>query len=141
MNRRNLAFVAFFFQARPVRSGLAVGLLALAGLAEGVGVMALLPVLQIAVAPGLDGGAAGAFVTHLLAALGWTATLPVLLATIFLAMSLKAALNFAAMLQVGSMTAAIGVSLRLSLIGAWLAARPGFLAERSLGEGRERGQH
>ncbi len=134
MDRRSLSFFMFFLRAHPGRSTLAVTLLLLAGLAEGVGLMALLPVLHLAVTPGAEAGAAGALVTRTFAVFGLTPTLPLLLGLIVVAMTLKGALIFVAMQQVGYTMAAVGAGLRLSLIRAWLNARPGFLADRSTGE-------
>ena len=134
MDRRTVRFVLFFLRAHPARSACVVALLLFAGLAEGAGLLALLPVLQLATAPAAAQGQAGAFVVRALATVGLSATLPILLALIVAAMTLKGALIFVAMQQVGYTMAAVGAGLRSSLIRAWLYARPGFLADRSTGE-------
>src|SRR5690606_40606827 len=45
---RRLGFVTYFLRSNPTRTAWMVGLLALAGLSEGIGLATLLPVLELA---------------------------------------------------------------------------------------------
>ena len=120
-----------FARAYPLQSAIMLIALLLAGLAEGVGLSALLPLISVAMS-GQMGGATGAstghsglerFVTKTLVSVGLTPTLGVLLIVIVSAIVLKSGLVLLAKRQVGYTVAGVATDLRLSLIRALLVAR------------------
>jgi len=111
-----------------------ITLLILAGLAEGIGVVTLLPLLEIGVAgAGSEPSALSLMLAELLEAVGLAPTVPVLLALIVVGMSLKAAFLWLAMKQVGITVARIATDLRLMLIRALLRARWSYFSSRPVG--------
>jgi ATP-binding cassette subfamily C protein len=93
-----------------------VGLLAVAGLLEGLGIATLLPILQ---AIGSGGGTAsglGAGATRLVEYLGAGASLGVLLAAVVVAFALKAAVLYVAGIHVGRIVARVEVDLLMRLL-------------------------
>jgi ATP-binding cassette subfamily C protein len=119
----------------PWQSALMLFALLLAGLAEGIGLSALLPLLSVAV--GIRSGAeqiapagaaeSGSKVEHVmresLLTLGLTPTVEVLLVVIFCAIVLKSALVLFANKRVGYTVAHFATDLRLALLRALLASR------------------
>lgn len=128
-------FMAHFIRAYPARSALMMGLLAVAGLAEGVGVVTLLPLLELATLPegGGEPSAAGRVVENLLGTVGLSTSLGTLLALIVLAMTAKAFLLWMAMRQVGYTVAQVMTDLRMSLLRALLSARWRYFTSQSAG--------
>lgn len=127
--------VDFFFTAHPARTGAMMVLLFLAGLAEGVGLLALIPLLQFSQpgsAPNQDG--IGQAFAEILAFLGMAPTLPVLLLVIMLAIVTKAILLFFAQQQIGFAVARVTTDLRLDLMRSLLQARWSFFANRTGGQ-------
>ncbi len=124
LNQKSVRFLGFFLKAYPGRSALMVLLLILAGLAEGIGVVSLLPLLEIAAG---DSGAADSLLTQvaarLLGALTLQPTLGVLLAVIVVAMALKGAFYLLAMRQIGYTVAQVATDLRVGLIRSLMQAR------------------
>lgn len=124
LDRRSLQFIAYFLQAYPSRTALMIGLLVVAGLAEGVGLATLLPLVELA---SEGGGAEGSALTRTvvghLARLGLPATLPVLLGLIVVAIAVKGLFLWLAMKQVGYTIAQIATDLRLRLIRALTEAQ------------------
>ena len=101
-----------------------VGLLIFAGLAEGVGVVTLLPVLELAASTnGEDPSRISIMVGRALEWTGLTPTLGILLGLIVVAMTAKGAFRWMAMKQVGYAVAQIATDLRLRLIRALMKAR------------------
>jgi ATP-binding cassette subfamily C protein len=119
---RTRKFVGYFFTAFRWRSVLAVALLGLAGLLEGVGVVTLIPILQVA-AGGAATSGASRYVTDAVEALGLDPTVGVLLAFAFGAILLKSVLTWVAMTQVGRTMIHVMGELRLRLFRAMLGAR------------------
>jgi ATP-binding cassette subfamily C protein len=109
-----------------------VGLLVLAGLAEGVGLLALLPILELAMGVDEPSGFARA-VQGGLERLGVEPALGPLLALIFLAMLAKGVLLWLAMRQVGYTVAAVSAELRRRLVRALVRARYGFFRDHPAG--------
>jgi ATP-binding cassette subfamily C protein len=128
----HLAFIAYFLRANPARTAWMVGLLALAGLAEGIGLATLLPVLELA-----SGEPArspfSARLEDTLRSLGLDSSLVVLLAIIVLGMTLRSVFQWLAMRQVGYTVAGVATDLRLSLVRAVLDARWSFFASQPSG--------
>jgi ATP-binding cassette subfamily C protein len=133
-NKQTRGFVGFFLQAYPARSALMVVLLIFSGLAEGIGVLTLLPVLELA-AGGDTGEPSGISlaVARFLNALGLPSSLGILLTLIVVAMVLKGAFRWSAMKQVGYTVAQIATDLRLRLIRGLMEAQWTYFTSRSTG--------
>lgn len=126
MKRRskNPSFMKTIVMAHPWRSALASVCLTLAGFAEGVGLVALLPLLGIVVGqPGETGGRLGEYVREAFHAVGMEPSLALLLVLMVILMTLKGALVLLAMRQAGYTVAYVETELRLSLITALMNAR------------------
>jgi len=130
-----------FARAYPWRTGVMLGCLLLAGLAEGASLAGLLPLLGMA-AGGLrvEGGGAGAgpswlndAVIRALHAVGLPASAEVLLALIIGGTALKAGLVLLANRQIGYSVAHIATDLRLALIRALLSTRWDYYVHAPLG--------
>lgn len=130
--RTSLDFVRYFLSAYPKRSALMVALLVFSGFAEGIGVVALLPLLEMVSGDASSGLARG--VESVLLGVGLPATLPVLLVVIVASISLKAIALWLAMKQVGFTVAQVTTDLRLDLIRSLLEARWGHFQRRKVGE-------
>jgi ATP-binding cassette subfamily C protein len=115
--------------------------LLLAGVAEGIGLSALLPLISIAIGsqtgagPGASASHSGVerVVTEYLSALGLTPTLGVLLVVIVLAIVLKSTLVLLAKKQVGYTVAGVATDLRLALLRALLVAQWEYFHRQPLG--------
>lgn len=132
VSRSSVDLISHFFRRYPRRSAVLVLLLLLSGLAEGIGIVTLLPVIEIAM---LDASELSPLSNGLVSTLNWlglAATLPLLLAIVVLAIAAKAALQFVAQRQVGNTVAHVATDLRLEYIRAILGARWSFfVAERA----------
>ena len=117
-----LVLIGEAFRAYPRRSVLIVAAILMAGLAEGVGVAAVLPALSVAI-----GGASetelGRTVEGALTSIGIPNELHWLLLLMVAGFALKATLVFLAMQQVGFAGARITTDLRFRLIRALMNAR------------------
>lgn len=125
------AFIGDFLRAYPGRSALMIVLLSLAGLAEGIGLAALLPLVQellLGEPPAADG-----FLARTLGLVGLSPTLASLLAVIFAVILAKGLLKWFAMREVGYTTARVASSLRAELVGALMAARWRYYTGQSAG--------
>jgi len=118
----------------PRRTLLALLGLVLAGLAEGIGISSLLPVIRIAARDPtagdttLERGLATA-----LGAAGIAPTTHTLFALVLTGIALKAVLLLLANRQVGYAVAHVATSLRLKLIGALLATRWSYYVHKPVG--------
>jgi ATP-binding cassette subfamily C protein len=112
-----------FARAYPVRTAGTVGLLLLSGLAEGIGLATLLPVLEWMGNTETAAGSLGADIRTLLVGFGVTPSLGVLLFLIVAALSTKAALRFLAMHAVSETVARVSADLRLRVLRAVMGAR------------------
>lgn len=138
MNRlfdtRTVRFFYHFSRAYPFRSLLMVGLLIVAGLAEGVGLITLLPLIEYAV--GQSGGAQSDLtraIVETFQSVGIPPGLLSMLAVIVVAITLKAVFRWLATKQVGYTVAQVATDLRLRLIRALLRARWSFFARKPTG--------
>jgi len=128
-------------RAYPVESAIMLLALLLAGLVEGFGLSALLPLVGIAV--GSQTGAsqisseAGStveqVVAKILSAVGLSPTLGVLLAVLVLSIALKNGFMLLAKKRVGYTVAAVATNLRLALLRALLVARWEYYARQPIG--------
>jgi ATP-binding cassette, subfamily C, bacterial len=124
LNKQTIGFIAYFMRAYPARSFLLVFLLVLSGIAEGVGVMTMLPLLDLAAGTAASQKSGiTQIVNGYLSAVGIPATVEVLLFLIVLGMVMKALFALLAMKQVGYTVARVGTDLRLSLIRSLMQAR------------------
>jgi ATP-binding cassette subfamily C protein len=111
-------------RAYPRRTTLLIALLVLSGLAEGIGIAALLPLLELAVPQaGHEPSALSITIAGLLGGLGLAPRLEILLSMIVVGMLLKGVFRLLAMKQVGYTVAHVSTDLRLSLVRALLGTR------------------
>ena len=119
-----LRFVKSLVLAYPRRSAIASLCLLLAGLAEGISVASLLPLLGLVTGQGSNSGTdLGRYIQSMLFAVGLEPTLPTLLVLIVVMVAAKAVLVLVAMKQAGYTVAHVETELRLSLIRALMRAR------------------
>jgi ATP-binding cassette subfamily C protein len=118
-------FIVFFLKAYPGRTALMAVLLALSGVVEGVGVLSLLPLLNIGLgASGSSGSTAlDGPVEAVLALAGLTPSLGIMVLIIVVAIALKSLFLWLAMRQVGFAVAGVTRDLRVELLEALLEAR------------------
>jgi ATP-binding cassette subfamily C protein len=110
------------------RTAVMVALLGVAGLLEGLGIAALLPLIEILVDP--NPAAPSRFLevaTSGLDRIGLQPSVPVLLGTMVLFMSMKAGVTLVAMLQVGFIVARVTLELRIRLLRAIVHAEWGHI--------------
>ena len=134
LQRNSRDFFLHFGRAYPWRTASMVGLLVLSGLAEGVGVATLLPILEYGVAdPGAETSPVGRAFAEILTTIGLEPTLLVLLSIIVVAMSLKGAFRWLAMREVGYVVARVAMDLRLRLIRAIMHAEWTYFTSQPIG--------
>lgn len=134
LDKRSTGFLGYFFRARPGQSVLMVSLLLFSGLAEGIGVLTLLPILRIAFREGGARSGLDRAVTGLLGLVGLPASLPALLVLFVVAMGLKGILRWLAMRRVGATIASVAAELRLRLIRALMRARWTYFISQPAGK-------
>jgi len=135
-----MALLVYFARAYPRRTLLTVLCLVLAGIAEGIGVSGLLPLMRLAVDDGA-GGSPGAqeptaletSVLGFFAKLGLEPEPSTILALALAAVLLKALLVLVSSRQVGFTVAHTATRLRLDLIRATLATRWEYYVHQSVG--------
>lgn len=133
IDSRTIQFFLHFFRGYPRRSALMVALLALGGLAEGVGVVTLIPLLEFAQGDAGSSSTLGRVVTETLQTVGLIPSVPTLLALIVVTMTLKAVLLWLAMTQVGYTVAGVTRDLRLNLMRSLFQARWRYFGGQSPG--------
>ena len=135
MSERNTKeFFLYFARSNPLRTILMVALLVGAGLAEGVGIAGLLPLLEIGLtSPGTEPSGMSRAVSGLLETVGLKPTLGILLLIVVGAMAMKGLLRWLAMRQVGYVVARVAMDLRLRLIRALMKADWAYFATRPVG--------
>jgi ATP-binding cassette, subfamily C, bacterial len=128
-------FFRYFAGAYPGRTILMVVLLIMGGLLEGVSVVTLVPLLELAAGPGGGESASGVsqWVGGALSAIGVEPTLGALVALVVVGITLKAFLLWLGMRQVGFTVARVTLDLRLQLVRALLRARWGYYGGQPLG--------
>jgi ATP-binding cassette, subfamily C, bacterial len=132
---RTLGLISFFVRRHPRRTVAVVTLLILSGLAEGIGVAAMLPLLEISLGTlgSEQPSSLSAAVHRALASVGIAPQLGVMLGIIVLGMVLKALLYLAAMKQVGDTIAHVTAELRLELIDALMNSRWAYFVSQPAG--------
>lgn len=135
-NPSSVAFFRYFLSAYPIRSALMVFMLSVAGLLEGISVITLVPLLEIAADGGSGGDVSGVSVAiqGALEAIGVQATLGSLLVLIIGAITAKAIFLWLAMKQVGYTVAGVTLDLRLQLVRALLRARWRYFGSQPVGQ-------
>ncbi len=108
-----------------------VALLSLAGLVEGISVLALLPFVQLAITK--SQGQTALWINWALAHVGLTISLGSLLLFIVGGIAVKAALTLLAMKEVGYAVSRLMTDLRQSLIAALMEVRWSYFVSRPLG--------
>lgn len=126
--RTLLTFITVF----PRRSALMLLALLCAGVAEGLSLTTLLPLLSIAVGNTDDSGM-GQFVTEYIVLVGIEPTIEAMLIIIVAGMVLKSLILLMANRQVGYTVAHVATSLRIELIEALLASRWEYYLRRQTG--------
>lgn len=126
------------FRKHRWRTTLVILGLLLSGLAEGVGLSALLPLLNVAIATERQsaGAVPGAFEQRVIDALAWigiSPTIGALLAVIVAGVAVRSLLLLAVQRQVGYTAAQIGTELRLDLLGAVLRSRWEYFLHQPVG--------
>ncbi len=123
-----------FFATSISRQATVVLCLLLAGIAEGVGLASLLPVLAISTGEAQGGDSAiNRVIIDGLDALGLSADLGMLLMIVVGGLWLKAGLTLIAMNYVGYTVAEVATGLRLSLVRTLLDVRWGYFARQPIG--------
>lgn len=128
--------LAKFARSHPYRSFVTLACLLLAGVAEGVGLSSLFPVLELAI-PNESGAPPSEFaegVRNVLAHLGVTPSLGTLLLIVVGGITAKAVLVLLANRQVGYAVSSVATELRLALVGALMSARWRYFTTRPSGE-------
>jgi ATP-binding cassette subfamily C protein len=128
INQRTRRFVGQFLRAYPGKTVLIVVLLLLSGLSEGVGVVTMLPLLELTTGSAERVPAVASAVASVLTAGEAAPRLEVLLGTVVVGMVLKAVFYLLAMKQVGYTVAYVAADLRLAVIRTLLRARWSYFA-------------
>ena len=131
-----------FFRAYPFQTFVMLLALLFAGIAEGVGLSALLPLLNIAMRAGADDTDAAAArdqnpfersVTDFLAELGVQPSIGVLLTIVVIGVTLKSLLLLVANKRVGYTAAQVATDLRLEMLRAILRSRWEYFIHQPVG--------
>lgn len=124
--RQFAALFRYFYAAYPVRSTAMLLAITVAALAEGIGLAALLPLLNLVISPEAAEGTQDAMMLYVEGAfdfVGLEVTIGALLVVIVGMITAKSLLMMAAMTQVGYTAAHVTMGLRLRVVRALLAAR------------------
>jgi ATP-binding cassette, subfamily C, bacterial len=123
--RNTVGFIVHFLKAHPRRSALLIGLMFLAGISEGIGIVTVLPLIEATAGQSgqQEPSALSQTVIGSLERVGLPTSLEVLLLVVVAGMFMKAAFSLLAMKQVGYTVSRVSTELRLSLIDALLKAR------------------
>ncbi|MDP7169421.1 MAG: ABC transporter ATP-binding protein [Nitrospinota bacterium] len=126
--------IRYLVTAYPWRTAVALGLLLVAGVAEGFGVMTILPVLNISSGGGMnDTSGISRMVADALGLFGLPVRLDILLSIFVAGILLKNALTLLAMQHVGHAAAGFAADLRISLIQSLMKARWSYFTDQSTG--------
>lgn len=129
-----LALLRHFLESYPRRSLTVIALLSVAGFAEGISVLALLPFVEIVLAgDGAHASEASRWISRSLALVGLTPSIGSLLLLIVVGIAVKAAVTLLAMKEVGYAVGRMMTDLRQRLIAALMVARWSYFVARPLG--------
>lgn len=139
-----MRLMASFFRAYRVQTLLMLLALLLSGIAEGIGLSALLPLINIAVGadtaqalPGMSAGTQNEFeriVLDILDSVGIAATLGNLLGIIAIGVAFKSIFLLLAQRQVGYTAAQVGTDLRLNMLRAVLRSKWEYFLHQPIGK-------
>lgn len=129
-----LATLLFFVKRYPMRTFAVTTFLVLGGLAEGLGIVTLLPLLSLSIGESAQVGIVAHGVLDVLARVGLAPTLEILLAVIVAGVVLKAGLTALGMRQAGHATATLAEDLRMAMIKGVMAARWDHFTGQSIGK-------
>jgi ATP-binding cassette subfamily C protein len=139
-----MRLMASFFRAYRVQTLLMLLALLLSGIAEGIGLSALLPLLNIAIGadaaqalPGMPSGSQSEFeriVLDVLGKLGIAATLGNMLLIITVGVAFKSIFLLLAQRQVGYTAAQVGTDLRLDMLRAVLRSKWEYFLHQPIGK-------
>jgi len=123
-----------FFKAKGTRPFVVLFCLLLGGIAEGVGLASMLPVMSIAIG-GEEGerSTSAAIFTDALASIGISTSLPMLVTLAVGGIVLKSLLNLAAMTYVGYSVAHVATGMRRDLVDNLLNVRWNYFTQQPLG--------
>jgi len=134
-HRNTLTLIRYFIGAYPKQSTMAVLALLLAGIAETLGIGALLPLITIIIEGDVTpNNAMAAVVLKGFDFINLTPTLLTLLAIIVVSISLKAIIVFQAMRYVSYVSTDIARDFRLKLISALMSAKWTYFSGLSIGK-------
>lgn len=123
-----------FYEARGTRPWLVLGCLLVAGIAEGIGLATLLPLLSLAIDDSAQHTSAYAqYLEQALGYLGLTPGLSVLLILVVAGIVVKCVLTMAAMRYVGAAVAQVSTGMRAELIKNLLNVRWGYFTRQPIG--------
>src|SRR5262249_43103763 len=119
----------------PGRTAVVLFSLLASGVAEGVGIASLIPLIVAAgsQSAGAQKSATAQYILDFIHSLGLPTAPIYLLALSILGLTAKAVLNLLAMHQVGHAIAEVGTGMRMKLLDALLAARWGFFVRQPIG--------
>ena len=123
----------YFFSANPVRGTVILLAITAAALSEGVGIAALLPLIDLVIG-GEGGGALTPYAAQAFALLGLELTLGVLTLFFIVAIGLKSLLMLLAMSQIGYSAAHVAMELRLTAVQSLLDARWRHFVDQRAGD-------
>lgn len=130
----SIRLIVYFFQAYPARSALMIGCLLFAGLAEGISILSLIPMVDIIQSGGPDTGSGiGVFLKKALDNLGLHPTLPTVLLIFITGIAAKGLFMLVAMKQVGYTVAHVTSDLRIKLVKALMKANWNYFINRPAG--------
>jgi len=137
-----MKLINVFIRSYPWQSGLLIAVLLAAGVADGLGLSALLPTLNIAFEAGPAGELSSdqaddqmsRFVLGALESVGLTPSLGLLLGMIVAGITLKNVLVFIAAQRIGYLAADVATALRMDLLQAVTASRWAFYVRQSAGQ-------
>ena len=130
----SLYIILLLIHKYPARSLVILICLLFAGLAEGLGMATILPVLSIAVNGGAsDNNTLTKLISDFLSIFGFEPSIGILLSLIVAVMIIKAALVLLAAKQVGYTAAHVATDLRLALINGLMKARWKFFTSQPTG--------
>ena len=132
--RNLLGLVRHFYAAYPIRSTLMVLSIAVAALAEGVGVASLLPLINLVVEPEGAQSAVALKFAQAFDFVGLELSIGGLLLVIVVMITLKSLLVLLSMTLVGYSAAHVAMSLRLEVVQALLNARWQHFVDQRAGE-------
>ena len=128
-----LSVLRIFFNAKGTNSWTVLGALVLAGLAEGIGVANLLPLITIMIGADTDASPLSRMLIDTIEAVGLSPEPYVLVSLIVLSITAKAIFTLIAMRHVGYAVAEVATGLRATLVGNLLRGRWSYFVTQPVG--------